>query len=138
MINEPMQKTMITLGDFGCYFLSILRAAELKVNKNIDLIAAYYESIYNGWIGKECFLNNPEKIIGYLLGGDWTVTKETPDYEPKDGEIVILRYERPIATGTSSHFVLGDKAKKVVYDPMGVSQTVLYGKLMSLRILRRV
>lgn len=103
----------------------------------IDPLIAYMECVKRGWVDAECYLNDPDMIIGYLLGGKWTVRKETPDYKPVLGDIVVLRYEKKNTMSTDGHFVLGGLDKSIVYDPMGASETVLHGELKSLRILSR-
>lgn len=147
MINEPVQKILLALGQFGCLFLCILRAAELMMSKALNEVFTYVEcakkiSIINGtrkqWVDSECFVNCPHFIFGYLVGGDWSYSWENIDYKPVPGEIVFLRYEwKKNTSETSSHFCLGDIDKNCVYDPMGDSLTRLNGKLAGIRILRR-
>jgi hypothetical protein len=137
MINEPVQKLMKQLGATGCYFLSLIRSAELATSKSLDAVLVYLECAKRGWIDAECYLINPSAIYEYLVGGTWTVRKETKGYTPVFGDVVILRYERKGTMQTDGHFVLGDYEKKIQYDPMGASQTVLNGELASLRILSR-
>lgn len=138
MRNEPIQKLMLVIGKDGCYFLSILRAAELATAKDIDALAVFLACQRKGWIEDDCYLNFPGDIYGYLVGGTWTARKEPKSYVPKPGEIVILRYEWKSDLNTvKNHFVLGNEARELAYDPMGSSLTVQNGQLADLRILAR-
>lgn len=135
---ESKQAICKQIGATGCYFLSIVGAAERDTKKWIDIIILYLECLRRGWIGVDCYVNNPEKILGYLVGGEWTCTKDPKGYKPKPGEVVILRYERPTTMQTDGHFVLADKDGNIEYDPLGSSLTVQNGKVASCRVFRRV
>ena len=137
MNREPIQKIMMILGAAGCYFLAILRAAELSTNKSLDAVNCFLECARKGWIDADCWVNFPEDIYGYFVGGKWKCRKDAKEYVPASGDVVILRYERTTTAGTTSHFVLGDNDKNIIYDPMGASETVMHGQLVSLRIISR-
>jgi len=147
MMNEPVQKLLLALGNFGCLFLSIVRAAEIITSKALNELVIFVEcsrktEIVSGarkaWIDADCYVNFPASIFGYLVGGSWVYTKEDIAYTPVTGDIVILRYEwQKTPTSTSTHFCLGDLNKQCIYDPMGDSLTRANGKLVGLRILRR-
>lgn len=147
MINEPVQKLLLAIGETGCLFLSIVRAAENITFKALNELVVFVECARRvslnekgekkQWVEADCFVNFPAYIFEYLVGGKWIYSWESVDYKPIEGDVVILRYEWKNTKGISNHFVLGDKDKKVTYDPMGASNTVLNGKLASLRILRR-
>ena len=81
-----------------------------------------------------CFINSPDTLLR-ILGwpAKYTGVHEGPEYECKDDEVEILRFE----LGNQSHFVVGDGNGRVTYDPMGVSKTVAEGRLVSKRIFRK-
>ena len=64
------------------------------------------------------------------------MTKEDSKYKPLPGEIVIYRYERVTTLKTYGHFVLAGTDGAVEYDPLGTSQTVMHGKMVSMRVFR--
>lgn len=126
------------IGKEGCYFLSIVKAAELVVEHYIDAYQAYTSALSDELIKENCFINSPDKLMGMLTGLRWSVSKEPADYIPSRGEVEILRFERNEGMATIGHFVLGDGHGSVAYDPYGKSRTVAEGKLISKRILKRV
>lgn len=137
-MNEPRQKQMKQIGETGCYFLSIIHSAELATSKILDAIAIYNECLRKQWIGEDCFVNEPALIYGYLVGGSWECNKQPITYKPVYGDVVILRYERKTVMETFAHFVCGDINCNVEYDPLGKSNTVANGQLVSLRVISRI
>jgi len=135
---EPRQKIMLALGEGGCYFLSLVRLAEILGNKRIDAVVAYLEAIAAKNLQEDCYVLKPEAIMQALYGGRWYFHKEEPGYKCKPGEFEILRYERPTPKRVYSHFVLGNCGGGVEYDPLGESNTVAGGYLVSKRILQMV
>jgi len=135
---EPRQRLMETLGATGCYFLSIIRAAEKIMDRRIDAIDAFIFSKNKGWVGSDCFVYNPKLVLSYLTLMNWTMVKESPNYKLVPGEVVIYRYERATTLKTYGHFVLAGFDGAVEYDPLGDSQTVMNGKLVSMRVFRRI
>jgi len=138
MRERSTQKDLERIGKEGCYFLSLLAAIEHELTIHLDIYQVYLESLAAKYIEENCFVNSPEKIITVYLGGNWAVSKEDANYKTQPGQIEILRYERKEGMTTWAHFVLGDGAGQVAYDPYGASATVRLGKLVSKRILRRV
>jgi hypothetical protein len=105
--------------------------------KEINVVELYTICLKNRWIREDCFVNNPVDIMGLLLGGAWACEKVEGGYKPKDGEIVIYRYEARVGRSTLAHFVLGGKDGSVEWDPYGKSNTVANGRLISSRVFRR-
>ena len=101
-------------------------------------MAVFLETMKRGWVGADCWMMRPEAVMGYLLGGTWTVTKIDGAYKPKKGEIVILRYERKVINTVSTHFVLAGPDGNIEHDPMGTSQTVQNGQYVSCRVFRKL
>lgn len=125
-----IQSKLEQIGKSGCYFLSILKAFDM-----LDyILPSYNYFIEQGWMDKECFVKDPTKIVWYLSGGyDYTVSK-TSTFDPK-ADIKIAYYYSPKTS--LHHFVLIDNDKKVVFDPLGDSNTVKNGYTESYRLFYR-
>ena len=128
------QKYMENLGKWGCYFLCIVRLAELITGKSIDAVREYSHCTQARWMRWDCYITKPEEIMYYLTGVKWTVRHEPASYFPTNGELVIQRWgwRPPMANEEKGHFVLAD------YDPYGDSETVKNGSLVSYRVFKSV
>jgi hypothetical protein len=134
---EARQKILLTLGESGCYLLCMVKIAEdLQGGRRIDAVEKYLECVHQGYCREDCFILNPTAIMHYLYGGWWQWKKEEANYKPHGGEFEILRYEWPTPSKIWSHFVLGDGQGGVAYDPLGHSNTVANGDVVSKRILK--
>jgi hypothetical protein len=136
--TNPRQRDMEAIGKDGCYFLSIIFLAESILCQPIDAIQTYYHAINQGWMTGDCFMTRPDALLDYLTGSRFSIRKEGPNYEPQTGELIILRYERKEGMRTWAHFVVGDRDRKVIYDPLGSSFTVSMGYLASMRVFREL
>jgi hypothetical protein len=125
------------IGATGCYYLSICKAAELLRGREVDVVKNYVKLIKLGYMDWDCYVKDPAKIMDYLTGDKWDTTKESTEYRPYPEDVIIGRFERKTTMQTYGHFVLLDKNKHVVYDPLGTSKTVQDGKMVSLRVFRR-
>jgi hypothetical protein len=134
---RAVQKDFERIGAEGCYFLSIVAAAERYIGSYIDPYAAYVDALKKKVIDEACFVVAPDVLLTDLTGKKWTVRKEPVEYQPNLGEVVIYRYERVDGMKTWAHFVLAGEDKSVEYDPYGKSLTVANGHLASKRIFRR-
>lgn len=135
--NKPRQKWFHVIGETGCYFLSILHAAERITGQYIDAFAAFMMAISKAMVRDDCFVTDPAGLLGYLTGEPWAVTKEAAGYQCRGGEVEILRYEWQEVGELHGHFVVGNCLGEIEYDPYGESQTVKNGKLVSKRVFRR-
>jgi hypothetical protein len=135
--NKPRQKWFLTLGETGCYFLSILHAAERVTGQYIDAFAAFMLAISKGMSKENCFITDPAGLLSYLTGEKWAVSKEDWTYQCTGGEVEILRYEWQDVGVLRSHFVVGNCRGDIEYDSLGESNTVKNGKCVSKRIFRR-
>lgn len=135
--NKPRQRWFNVLGRYGCYFLSILHAAEKVTGKYIDAFAAFMLAMDKGYVKEDCFVTNPAELLIWLTGEKWTMTKEAAGFVCVDAEVEILRYEWQETTELHGHFVVGDGDGGIEYDPYGESLTVKNGKLVSKRIFRK-
>lgn len=135
--NAP-QRIATVLGEGGCYFLSLLYLSEKISGADIDPLEAYEVAVSLGMMGEDCFVKAPSAVLDFYAGSKWAVTKEAAHYATQEGELEILRYERPTPGNTFGHFVVGDGEGSVEWDPLGQSRTVKDGSLVSKRIARRI
>jgi hypothetical protein len=135
--SEPRQAIMKIIGESGCYFLSLVRAAEIITQSRIDAVNVYNLAVMRGYMKQDCFVLRPDMIMAVMTNQMWSIHKEGADYKTTHGEIVIHRYEWSTPRGLLAHFILAleDGTR---YDPLGESQTVKNGKLVSMRVLRRI
>lgn len=134
-MDAPTQEYALMLGKYGCYFSVLLKIAQPKVHK-LNQIEAYEIALKNKWIDADCFVRQPGSIVEYFSGVKKVeVRKEyNLDYIPKDNEFIIACY----VLNKETHFVLLDKNKHLLWDPLGRSNTYARGKLESYRIVKMV
>jgi hypothetical protein len=130
--QESRQKLMKMLGEYGCYFLSIVHIAEGITGKRIDAIAAYIDAFERKWIDKEATVLDAGSVFSALTGGKYFVSKEGASYKTAANEYEVLVFKAKF-----THFVAGDGTGKVVYDPLGNSNTVATGSIVEKRIFRK-
>lgn len=128
-----VQSVCKALGASGCYFLSLLHL----VDADLNALTLYDLSVRKKYLDYDCFVENPAGILNLATGYKWTVRYENADYKTLPTEREILRFERKTTTVTYAHFVVGDGLGNVVYDPLGDSETVKSGKLVSKRIVTK-
>ena len=128
------QSICAMLGEYGCYFLSLLHL----VTSDYAALSLFQLALDKKYINDDCYINDPSAVLKLAAGGKWDIRKENADYKPTRDELEILRFERKTTGMTYSHFVTGDGFGNVVYDPLGDSRTVTEGQLISKRIIRRI
>ena len=128
------QEICKALGNYGCYYLSLLHA----VGQDNLALSLFNEALANSYIDKECYLYSPEKILKLATGFSYSVRKENLDYIPQADELTIVRYERVTPGATYTHFVVANGLGEVIYDPLGNSNTVAFGKPVSKRIIKKL
>ena len=133
-MTKGMQKTALEIGRYGCYFLSIVEAAERKTGNYILVVPTFLDMKKRGYIGEDCYILAPDRIMTELTGKAYTVRHEVKDYRAKEGEIEILHYEWRKKGEVSAHFVLGDGNGRVAFDPLDGANTVKNGVVESKRI----
>ena len=120
----------------GCYMMSILFLCNKY--KNIELSCAAIIDLYtilidNGWMDEDCYINDPEAIFGFMgLPVYFFDRHDPPYYVCKRDEIEILRFQY----AAWKHFVVGDGASHVCYDPYGMSKAVRLGQLIDKRVFK--
>lgn len=122
----------------GCYLMSLLYLANKLANVPLsaELIAGDLFDVFvsSGWMTDECYVLNPDRILRYFgVEAEYTGTHEKPERLCAHDEVEILFFRHPTAGG---HFVVGDGAGHVAYDPWGVSRSATEGTLESKRIFR--
>lgn len=127
---------------FGCYFMSLIYLASQKASRSFskgDVKFFYEHFIDNDWMNKHCFILLPGEILKFLgLKVEYLGHRE--GHVPTLGdEFEILCFERTYTTKegkqkTYKHFCTGDGLGHVAYDPMGMSNAVKFGELVSKRI----
>jgi len=132
-----VQKDLEKIAAEGCYFLSLLRAAENETGEYIDPYATYLKAVALHYMGDDCYITDPAALMQLVTGKRWAVSKESRSFQATANDIEILRFERVETSKTWAHFVLGDGQGAVEYDPYGDSKTVRSGALISKRIFRR-
>lgn len=133
-----VQKTFLNLGLYGCYFFCLWKIVE-KFNgvRYHDPLLMFERAFERGDIREGCYVLRPDEILRRETGRKWEVRKEGADYQKMAGEVVVLRYERKVENGgDTSHFVL--ETEDGIWDPLGESLTVKYGKVVSKRVFREV
>ena len=137
-MNEPRQRVMSTVGRYGCYFLSIVRAAEKITNSRIDAVKIYCDATQAKFMDADCYVVQPDRVLEMMTEIRWNVRHDSMTYKPREEEVMIMRYE-VVRTGvTYSHFVLCSSDGSVEYDPYGNSSTVKDGKAVSSRVFSHV
>lgn len=137
-MKEPRQRICESIGSEGCYFLSIVYLAEKILKERVDVLELYDVSVYAGIMEPDCFVNKPEKLLQLMVPGKWEVVKVNLEYELQPEDLEIVRYERPTTGKMWTHFVVGDGAGGVEYDPLGESLCVSQGRRVSRRVFRKV
>lgn len=128
--QESRQSVMKTLGEYGCYFLSLVRLSEKIRGKRIDAVAAFVIALERKWADKDATMLDPAAILSAMSGKRFTVRKEDAGYKAAPNEYEVLLF----TNGSYSHFVLGDGNGNVEYDPLGKSRSVAEGKITGKRI----
>lgn len=144
---DGVQKLAKSIGESGCYFLSLCKVAEeIRGVKLGDLLDWADIAMRRGLLGPDCFVLDASGIFALLVIPSPEVVKAGSghplplDYQLKPGEYEILRFERPAPDGGEplAHFVVGaGDGKTVAWDPWPNSLTVRDGRLVSRRIIRR-
>lgn len=138
LVTPAPQKAAVKIGEAGCYFLSILNIAEAETCIPFDAFAAYHSFTRTGVVRDDCYVLDAGKLMSRLTQRKYDCIKAGPghelpgDYILRPGEREILRYE----LNGEAHFVVGDGAGRVAFDPYGESRTVAEGRLVSRRIFR--
>ena len=84
--NESRQRVMKTLGEYGCYFLSVVKVAEEITGKRIDAVEAFGRFRDKKYLDEEATMLNPDGILSELTGKKFSVHREAADYKTAKNE----------------------------------------------------
>jgi len=128
-LNEAIHKK-------GCYYMDILFLSNKYTNCELScgsILDVYNICIDGGWMDEDCYINDPQAIFGFMGLQVYYYDRHDPPFMMcKKDEIEILRFQYINWT----HFVVGDGASHVTYDPYGTSKAVRLGQLMDKRIFK--
>lgn len=136
MILQRDPRLNTAIHKYGCYLFSILFLCNKY--KNIELscpaiIDLYTVLIDSGWMDEDCFINDPEAIFGFMgLPVYFYDRHDPPYYNCKRDELEILRFQY----ANWKHFVVGDGASHICFDPYGTSKAVRLGQLIDKRVFK--
>lgn len=133
-----IQKKAKLIGEYGCYFLSLLKASYED-----DVFGKYDYYVQQGWMDSECFIKCPVEILKDLTHKDYILEKRSNldarrlgfKKNGKDPDILIGYFYNP--NTSIHHFVLMEDENKVKWDPYGTSKTVQEGFIESYRVFWR-
>lgn len=150
----PLQKVLKSIGETGCYFLTLRNSARLlertsKLERDGSVIEDYFSNLEKGFIKADCSVNDPSKVIGESLsvrGGSYVVFPENSCFDGRTIEEIKKRCSLIVPSGKYlvfgqfewkfTHFVGLDNKFKVFYDSLGMSYSVRNGELKALRLTR--
>jgi hypothetical protein len=143
-LRDGIQQFLQECGESACYALSLISVAQeylesIKSSVCLDIVKSLYDACDVGYIyfnpnnfedNDNLFVKNPELFLKQMTNKIWTITKnEDINYQKKDNEYLVQRYER-IKTGS----IIAHFQRDTIFYPIKDSLTVKYGKLVSLRI----
>jgi len=146
MILQWHPKIVRPWRDSGCYLHSIC----FLTNKyrgyllSPEIINALYDKwLKAGYISSQCLVLKPTDIFASMgLRVRWDGIWHPPERHCKPTEMEILRF---LYSGEYNgrwvewiHFVVGDGASHIAFDPWGVSLTASQGQLTDKRIFERL
>ena len=133
-MQNNVQAKFLEIGRNGCYFLCLLKIAELKLGKPLSAIDAYEDFLEKGYIKRNCFVLQPKNILSDLCNTLVTFQWKEPNYKPFIGEFVIKRYAIKMGKGELTHFVLFDNEGNEIFNPATTSPAYVSGKVIDLRV----
>lgn len=123
-----IQRIFQRIGDFGCYFLSLLYIGAHQCGRDIselNILNLYEKALSRGAIRDDLYVIDPIVVIN-LAGGSICYAKHS---QSPVGMYNVGVYKN----GSHEHFVVVDKESHVVFDPLGDSETVAHGRIVSYR-----
>jgi len=138
MILQRDRRLRVPIKEHGCYYMSLLFLMNKYTNYSLTTQKIngeiYFGAIQQGFMTSQCYIQDPSGLLKWLgWGAKYGGKHETPDYRCGRDEAEILYFYHPEVGG---HFVVGDGAGHVAYDPWGVSRAATAGVLKSKRIFR--
>lgn len=136
MILQRDARLNAAIHKYGCYYMSILFLANKYTNCEFTIggiLDTYLACVESGWMDAECYINEPDRIFGYMGLDVYYYDRHDPPYIMcQHDEIEILRFQY----ANWRHFVAGDGTSHIAYDPYGTSKAVRFGQLIDKRIFK--
>lgn len=125
-MKPGIQKALENIGKEGCYFLCLLRAADVSES---EIFGIYEECLEKGFIESDCYVNDPIAVLRLFgISVDRVLKVDANQQIVGNPKLVIVCYEN----GRHRHFVM--KTKVGIWDPLGDSETVKNGHVHSYRV----
>ena len=133
-MKNNIQEKLLEIGRNGCYFLCLLKIAEMKCNKSFSIIDTYEDFLEKGYIKRNCFVLQPKNILSDLCNTYVAYQWKEANYRPLPGEFIVKRYAMKIEKGELTHFVLFDENDTEIFNPAMDSPAYRGGKVADLRV----
>ena len=128
-MTNRIQDKLLEIGRFGCYFLCLLKIAEVVTLEPSDIVAAYDEMLHEGFMKRNCFIVNPKGILEKLTDKFCIYKPIDTDYNGGEYDFTIKRYSLVYGGQKQTHFVLYDADGKELLDPAPDSKIKANGKV---------
>lgn len=133
-MQNNVQAKFLEIGRNGCYFLCLLKIAELKLGKPLSVIDAYEKFLEKGYIKRNSFVLQPKNILSDLCNTYVAYQWQEANYRPLPGEFIIKRYVIKLDNQELTHFVLFDYEGFEIFNPAMNSPAYRGGKVEDLRV----
>lgn len=133
-MKDNVQKICLEIGSFGSYFLCLLRLAEIKTGKEIDIWKAYDEFKSKGVLREKAFVRDAKTLLEELTGSFVSFWIQKGDYKPEIGEWVIKQHTLKLNNGFINHFTLSDEENNIIFNPAFNNPAFTVGKITESRV----
>lgn len=133
-MQNNVQAKFLEIGRNGCYFLCLLKIAELTLGKPLSVIDAYEKFLEKGYIKRNCFVLQPKNILSDLCNKFVAYQWKEANYRPLPDEFIIKRYAIKLDNQELTHFVLFDENDTEIFNPAMDSPAYRGGKVTDLRV----
>jgi hypothetical protein len=133
MIKTGAQDFIRTIGEEGCYALTLCKTAELYVLPMDEpgAFAVIDQGVKKGFIKPDMTVVDGAAFLEYVTGSEWTKEYKDAGYKPVKGDYLVAEWFNR-RTG-KTHFTLEYPVK---WDGMASSVTVREGAIRSYRLYR--
>jgi hypothetical protein len=134
MINEGAQDFIRTVGEEGCYALTLCKIAEVEGYLNIPVyktLKAIVKGVSEGCIKEDMTVLDGAMFLRHITGESWTKEYKDAGYKPVKGDYLIAEWFNK-RTG-KTHFTLEYPVK---WNSLKDSVTVREGVIRSYRLYR--
>ena len=143
-MRQGVQDFLKIAGDEACYALQLIRAAEIHLVRELDIVRALYLGADSRWIYfnwkdykdvQNFRVDNGAAFFSALVGEEFELLHMPADYQEQPGEYAIYKFAREQPTKDKPIVITHFRAKD--HDTLVYSRTVAEGKLVGKRILRK-